>query len=97
MQYSGLVILCDPGQVVDCVRELSGRFGVDVYSADPKHGRIVVVVETETVQEQDAMLRGIQVMPGVRMAELVYHYFGGEEDLPAPERGTRHEHIVDPS
>jgi len=97
MQYSGLVILCDPGQVTDCVRELSSRPGVDVYSTDAEHGRIVVVVETETVQEQDAMLRGIQLMPRVRMAELVYHYFGDEDDLPAPNRGTRNEHIVDPS
>ena len=97
MQYSGLVILCDLGHVVDCVRELSGRPGVDVYSTDPKHGRVVVVVETEIVGEQDAMLRDIQMMPGVRMAELVYHYFGDEADLPVPNRGNHNEHIVDAS
>ena len=97
MQYSGLVILCEPGYAVDCVRELTSRPGVDVYSTDPKHGRIVVVVETETVQEQDAMLRSIQMLPGVRVAELVYHYFGDEADMPAPKRGICNEHIVDPS
>jgi len=89
--------VCEPGHVVDCVRELTKRPGLDVYTADPKHGRVVVVVETETVQEQDAMLRSIQVMPGVRMAELVYHYFGDEEDFPVPDRRTRYEPIVDPS
>ena len=97
MQYSGLVILCDPGRVVDCVRDLSSRPGVDVYSTDPKHGRIVVVVETRTVEEQDAMLRSIQLLPGVRLAELVYHYFGDEDDMPTPSRGIHYEHIVDPS
>jgi nitrate reductase NapAB chaperone NapD len=97
MQYSGLVVVCEPGHVLGCVRELSKRPGLDVYTADPKPGRIVVVVDTETVKEQDAMLRSIQMMSGVRMAELVYHYFGDEDDFPVPDRGTRHESIVDPS
>jgi nitrate reductase NapAB chaperone NapD len=43
---------------------------------DPATGRIVVVLETESVGEQESGLRHLQSLPRVISAELVYHYFG---------------------
>ena len=35
-------------------------------------------------QEQEDLLRGLQSMPDIVMAELVCHYFGDESDFDAP-------------
>jgi nitrate reductase NapAB chaperone NapD len=53
--------------------------GIDVYTTDPATGRIVVVLETENVADQEAGLRNLQSLPCVATAELVYHYFGDGE------------------
>ena len=78
MHYSGILVSCRPPSIYDCVRELSQLRNVDVYSTDPATGRIVIVLETESVQEQESGLRHVQALDHVIAAELVYHYFGDE-------------------
>jgi nitrate reductase NapAB chaperone NapD len=58
---------------------LAQSTGIDVYVTDGTNGRIVVVLETETVDGQEAGLRRVQALPLVMYAELVYHYFGDAE------------------
>ena len=82
MQYSGLLITCNPNTITDCVRELGNRRGVDVYMADPASGRVVVVLETRTLEDQERQFREIQRYPYVLSAELVYHYFGDSDGHP---------------
>ena len=81
MHYSGLIVACKPSSIEDCKRSLKQCPGVDVYVSDEDSGRLVVVLETETVSEQEAGLRRVQALPNVRYAELVYHYFGDANDL----------------
>ena len=90
MHYSGLLVLCRTESIYDCVRDLTGFRGFDVYASDPATGRIVVVLETHTLEEQEAGLRRAQSLPDVLTAELVYHYFGDEAmaEPPAPARST---------
>lgn len=76
MHYSGLIVLCDPSFIEACVRHLDGCADVDVYVSDSASGRIVAVLETDTIEEQEEGLRRVQALPHVRVAELVYHYFG---------------------
>ena len=79
MHYSGLLINCEPASIEACARELAQYPGVDVYCADEHGGRIVVVLETETLDEQESAFRCFRELPNVRGAELVYHYFGDAE------------------
>jgi nitrate reductase NapAB chaperone NapD len=83
MHYSGLIVACKPSCIEACTRSLKKCPGVDVYVSDEDSGRLVVVLETETVSEQEAGLRRVQALPHVRYAELVYHYFGDAADLAA--------------
>jgi nitrate reductase NapAB chaperone NapD len=81
VHFSGLLILTKPGSVQTCADELSSCAGFDVYAVDADTGRIVAVLETETVEEQESGLRWAQTRPHVISAELVYHYFGDADDL----------------
>jgi nitrate reductase NapD len=81
MHYSGLVVISKRGSADACARELADCPGIDVYVADEASGRIVAVLETETVEEQENGLRRVQTLPHVVSAELVYHYFGDESEL----------------
>lgn len=76
MHYAGLLVLTRPDTLADCVRELATLPGMDVYASDPTTGRIVVVLETQTVADQEAGLRRAQALPFVLSAELVVHHFG---------------------
>lgn len=87
MHYSGILVLSDPASCQDCIQELTSCNGVDVYSNDPATGRIVVVLETETLDAQESGLRRVQGLPHVLAAELVYHYFGDEPGAEPREDG----------
>ena len=76
MHYSGLLVFPKSGSVKDCVRELNDCPGVDVFATDEATGRIIAVLESKTVKEQEDGLRRTQQLPHVISAELVYHYFG---------------------
>jgi len=80
MHFSGLLIRTTPGSIEDCERELSRCRGLQVYTTDAETGRIVAVLETDTVEEQEVGLRRAQSLPHVISAELVYHYVGETDD-----------------
>ncbi len=73
MHYSGIVVVTKPLRVGDCQRALEALPGVEVHYCQPERGRLVVVQETETVEEQELGLRRIQALPGVEAAALVEH------------------------
>jgi nitrate reductase NapAB chaperone NapD len=85
MHYSGILVMSRTQSIYDCVRELIGCPGVDVYSTDPATGRIVVVLETETLDDQEKGLRTVQNLTHVLSAELVYHYFGDDASTDTTE------------
>jgi nitrate reductase NapAB chaperone NapD len=90
MHYSGILVLCEPSHAEACAQDLENCPGIDVYVTEKTSGRIVVVLETNTLEEQQAGLRRVEGRPRVRAAELVYHYFGDPENRPSdaaiPER-----------
>ncbi len=83
MHLSGLLVICKPSSTDACVRDLEPCSGIDIYVTDRSKGRIVVVLETKTLDEQADGLRHVQRLPHVKSAELVYHYFGDAGDKPA--------------
>ena len=81
MHLSGLLVFCEPTSTEACVQGLERCSDVDVYVTDSARGRVVVVLETETLEGQADGLRRVQRVPHVKTAELVYHYFGEAQDL----------------
>lgn len=79
MHYSGLLVRCDPDTIDACRDELTACPGVDIFTSDAGTGRIVIVLETRTLEEQETGLQHVQALRTVRTAELVYHYFGDTE------------------
>jgi len=85
MHYAGLQVICQPDDLEACVRDLAAMTGVDVYAAEEETGRVVVVVETQTVGQQESTFDTIQNLPRVVAAELVYHYFGEDDAVNTEE------------
>ncbi|MBW2459858.1 MAG: chaperone NapD [Deltaproteobacteria bacterium] len=73
MHVSGILVVTEPQEMEVCARELEALPGLEVHYQYPDLGRLVVVQETETVQEQEDGLRRIQSLPSVVMAALVEH------------------------
>ena len=49
--------------------------GIELHQEDPETGKLVLTQEAETDEDQMNGIRRIQIIPGVNIAELVYHYF----------------------
>jgi len=79
MNLSGILVMAHPENLPRVVTELNALRGVEVHQQDPL-GRVVVVLEAETVREETDGLRRIQAVPGVLMAEMVFHYFEDDDE-----------------
>jgi nitrate reductase NapD len=79
MNLSGILVMAHPENLPRVVAELNALEGVEVHQQDPI-GRVVVVLEAETVREETNGLRRIQAVPGVLMAEMVFHYFEDDDE-----------------
>ncbi|MEE9563012.1 MAG: chaperone NapD [Thermoanaerobaculia bacterium] len=80
MHFSGILVSAHPQELTGTSRRVDALPGVEVHYLDPEGGRIVVVLETETLEEQQEGLRHIEKIPGVLAAALVEHRF--EELVP---------------
>lgn len=69
--YAGILVLTLPAALEDCCRHLE-QLG-EVHRAEAKTGRIIVVLETTSFEEQESLLKGVRKSPHVLLAELVYY------------------------
>lgn len=83
MNLSGILVMARPENLLRVAAELNALPGVEVHQQDPV-GRLVVVLEADKVRAEADGLRQIQAVPGVLMAEMVFHYFE-EDDEVLPE------------
>ncbi len=74
MNISGILVVVSPSDFEAGVSALNGLPRVEVHHSDPKTGRIVVTQEADTVNDEVEGLKRIKALPGVAMAEMVYHY-----------------------
>lgn len=74
VHYSGVVVTVRPERMETCAQDLDDLSGVEVHHRHPDSGRLVVVVECRTIDEQQQALQRIQAVPGVLVAAPVYHY-----------------------
>lgn len=78
MNISAIAIRIHPERFDICCATLEERNGVEVYHTDRGSSQIVVIQEANYVDDEIDGLRGIQELPGVLNANLVYHYFEDE-------------------
>lgn len=83
MPIGGVVVSVHPADV-DAARSMfAAHAGVEVHGADAR-GNLVVVLETRTGEEMEALMRTINAHPLVLHAGLTYLNM---EDLIEPEEG----------
>ena len=73
MHYSGILVVVDPMDLRCSIEELGSVPGIEVHYCEPESGRLIVVQETDTVEDQQMGLRRIQALETVKMAALVEH------------------------
>jgi nitrate reductase NapD len=76
--YSGILVVAPPIHFDECRRALDDLPGVEVHHGHAESGRIVVVHESASLEEQEERLLQIRALPNVVLAELVYHYLDSE-------------------
>ena len=84
MNISGILVVVTPEQVESTVEKLNLLDGVDVHHIDGPTGRIVITQEAETIHDEVEGLKRIRALPGIILAEMSYHNF--EDDTEIPEK-----------
>jgi len=84
MNLSGIAVSMSPQDYAETVTRIEGLSGVEVHYRDPAGARVVLVQEAETVDAEVEGLKQIKAIPGVVVAELVYHYFADDPNLDDP-------------
>lgn len=77
MPISGLVVQVHPEQRTSVSKQLAAMDGIEVV-ATPESAPIVVVVEAQSVRDEETLYKSISDLPGVISVGLSYHNF---EDL----------------
>lgn len=78
MNISGIVVQA-AREHLDSVLDAVGALpGVEIHHVERDAGRAVATIEAEDTEAEMVMLKTIQDLPHVAMAELVYHYFEDE-------------------
>ena len=87
MNISAILVVVPAADLDAATARLEALPGVEVRHADPATGRLLALQEAETVDAEVAGLRRIQALPGVVLAEMVYHYFEDDPEIAAARSG----------
>ena len=81
MNLSAILVVGPPGGLEPVLERLEALDGVDVHHADPPSGRVIVTQEAPDVRAEVDGLKRIKALPGVALAEMVYHRFEGDREM----------------
>jgi nitrate reductase NapD len=84
MNLSGILVVSTPSEVDQLIDTLNAMPHLDVHHVDRDSCKMIVVQEAESINDEIAGLKKIKQLPGIVLAEMVYHYFA-EDGSPAPE------------
>ena len=85
MNLSGILIISTPSEIDTLIDSLNAMPGVEVHHIDRENSKLIVVQEAEAVHKEVDGLKKIKKLPGIVLAEMVYHYLAEDESL-APEK-----------
>jgi periplasmic nitrate reductase NapD len=81
MPVSGIVLTCEAERADAIAVQIAALTGVEVHGVLPD-GRIVAVVESDTVDGEVVLVSGLQEIDGVVSVQMAYHNF---EDVEAEQ------------
>ncbi len=81
MNLSGILVISTPSEIDAVIDALNALPDVEVHHVDRDSSRIIIVQEAETINDEVTGLKKIKKMPGIVLAELVYHYFAEDGSL----------------
>ena len=84
MNLSGILVVSTPTAINGLIDTLNAMPGIEVHNIDRDSSRMIVVQEAESVHDEIAGLKKIKKLPGIVLADMVYHYFGDDKSL-SPE------------
>lgn len=74
MPVSGIVLACTVASVENVALRLAAFSGLEIHGVLPE-GKIVAVIEADTVDGEVALVTELQEMEGVISVQLAYHNF----------------------
>ena len=74
MPVSGIIITCAEGYSQEVSSRISSMRGIEVHGILPD-GRIVAVVEADTVEGEVDLVAGLHEVEGIQAVRLAYHNF----------------------
>lgn len=77
MNISSVVVKCAPEYIHDVVEKLRSSGQCEVYAHD-ELGRIIIILEGESTEEESEKLRIIQTIPHILSAEMAMAYSDSE-------------------
>jgi len=81
VHYSGvLIVSSSAADVAELAERVGGMEGVEVHYVYPERARIIAVLETDSVVDQQQILSRIRSLPTVVLAEPAYHFVDSSGD-----------------
>ena len=85
MNLSGILIITTPSEIDTLVETLNAMPDVEVHHIDRDNSKLIVVQEAESVHNEVDGLKKIKKLPGIVLAEMVYHYLADGESITPEE------------
>ena len=81
MNLSGILVVTTPAEIDALIDALNALPNVEVHNIDRETSRLIAVQEADSIHDEVAGLKEIKKLPGIVLAEMVYHYFGDDAEL----------------
>ncbi len=85
MNLSGILIISTPSEIDTLIETLNAMPDVEVHHIDRVSNKLIVVQEAESIHNEVDGLKKIKKLPGIVLAEMVYHYIADDKSL-SPEK-----------
>ena len=80
LNISSLIVMCKPEDISRLWEEIEKIPNAQCHYSD-KNGKIVVTLETESIDEKICLLRQIEKLQGVVLAQMIYAYHNAELEI----------------
>lgn len=84
MNLSGILVVSTPSEIDQLIDALKAIPNIEVHHVDRDSCRMIIVQEAESIHDEIDGLKKVKQLPGIVLAEMVYHYFAEDNSL-APE------------
>ena len=83
MNLSGILVVSTPSEIDQLIDSLNAMPNLEVHHVDRDSCKMIVVQEADSIHDEVDGLKKIKKLPGIVLAEMVYHYFAEDGSLVA--------------